>query len=208
MFLSTKKYYMKKKILLSLWFTLLLASIGYLFWQNEFKYSLPTPVPKNYHAIAMGSKIDLSQCCTFDNKPVFFHFFNPDCPCSRFNVPHVSELIKKYGDKINFKIVVLNKQKSFTIEEIQKKFGAEIPVYFDEGIAKKCGVISTPQAVLLDPSHQLYYRGNYNKTRYCTDAESNYAQMAIDSLLKQNNSPSFNALALRAYGCSLPNCTK
>ncbi|OIV40685.1 peroxiredoxin family protein [Flavobacterium johnsoniae] len=199
---------MKKKILLSLWFTLLLASIGFLFWQNEFKYSLPTPIPKNYHTIAMGSKIDLSQCCAFDNKPVFFHFFNPDCPCSRFNVPHVSGLIKKYGDKINFKIVVLNKQKTFSIKEIQEKFGAEIPVYFDEGIAQKCGVISTPQAVLLDPSHNLYYRGNYNKTRYCTDADSNYAQMAIDSLLKQNNAPSFNALALRAYGCSLPKCTK
>jgi hypothetical protein len=120
----------------------------------------------------------------------------------------VSDLIKKYGDRINFKIVVLNKHKTFTIEEIQQKFGARIPVYFDEGIAEKCGVISTPQAVLLDPSHNLYYRGNYNKTRYCTNAASNYAQMAIDSLLKQNNSPSFNALALRAYGCSLPNCTK
>ncbi|MDR6763585.1 thiol-disulfide isomerase/thioredoxin [Flavobacterium sp. 2755] len=199
---------MKKKILLALWFTLLLFSVGYLFWQNEFKYSLPTPIPKNYHAIAMGSKVDLSQCCAFDNKPVFFHFFNPDCPCSRFNVPHVSDLIKKYGDKVNFKIVVLNKKKTFSIEEIQQKFGAAIPVYFDEGIAQKCGVISTPQAVLLDADHNLYYRGNYNKTRYCTDAESNYAQMAIDSLLKQNNSPSFNALALRAYGCSLPNCTK
>ena len=172
---------MKKKILLALWFTLLLFSIGYLFWQNEFKYSLPTPIPKNYHAIAMGSKIDLSQCCAFDNKPVFFHFFNPDCPCSRFNVPHVSDLIKKYGDKVNFKIVVLNKKKTFSIAEIQQKFGAEIPVYFDEGIAQKCGVISTPQAVLLDADHNLYYRGNYNKTRYCTDAESNYAQMAIDS---------------------------
>ena len=199
---------MKKKLLLCVWFALLFASIGFLFWQNEFKYSLPTPIPKNYHDIAMGSKINLSQCYPFDNKPVFFHFFNPDCPCSRFNLPHVSDLIKKYGDRINFKIVVLNKHKTFTIEEIQQKFGARIPVYFDEGIAEKCGVISTPQAVLLDPSHNLYYRGNYNKTRYCTDAESNYAQMAIDSLLKQNNSPSFNALALRAYGCSLPNCTK
>lgn len=199
---------MKKKILLALWFTLLFFSIGFLFWQNEFKYSLPTPIPKNYHAIAMGSKIDLSQCCTLDNKPVFFHFFNPDCPCSRFNVPHVSSLMKKYGDKVNFKIVVLNKKKTFSIKEIQEKFGAEIPVYFDEGIAQKCGVISTPQAVLLDADHNLYYRGNYNKTRYCTDASSNYAQIAIDLLLKQNNSPSFNALALRAYGCSLPNCTK
>jgi len=199
---------MKKKLLLGLWFTFLLLSIGYLFWQNEFKYSLPTPIPKNYHAIAMGSKVELGSCCAFDNKPIFIHFFNPECPCSRFNVPHVSSLIKKYGDQINFKIVVLNKQKNFTIDEIQQKFDAKIPVYFDESIAKNCGVISTPQAVLLDQSHNLYYRGNYNKTRYCTDASSNYAQMAIDSLLRRKDNPSFNALALRAYGCSLPKCTK
>lgn len=199
---------MKKKLLLILWFSLLLLSIGYLFWQNEFKYSLPTPVPQNYKAIAMGSKIELGACCAFDNKPIFIHFFNPDCPCSRFNVPHVSELIKKYGAKVNFKIVVLNKKKSFTIAEIQEKFDAKIPVYFDEAMAEKCGVFSTPQAVLLDSSHNLYYRGNYNKTRYCTDAKSNYAQMAIDSLLSKNQSPSFNAFALKAYGCSLPNCTK
>ncbi|WP_281865602.1 thioredoxin fold domain-containing protein [Flavobacterium sp. GSB-24] len=199
---------MKKKLLLSLWFTLLIFLVGYLFWQNEFKYSLPTPVPQNYHAIAMGSKIELGPCCAFDNKPIFIHFFNPDCPCSRFNVPHVSDLIKKYGDKINFKIVVLNKKRNFTIDEIQKKFDAQIPVYFDEAIAENCGVFSTPQAVLLDPSHKLYYRGNYNKTRYCTDAKSNYAQMAIDSLLSKNHNPSFNAFALRAYGCSLLKCTK
>ncbi|QSB25227.1 thioredoxin fold domain-containing protein [Flavobacterium sp. CLA17] len=199
---------MAKKILLGLWFSLLLFAILVLFWQNEFKYSLPTPIPKNYHDVAVGSQIDLGKCWTTNNKPVFIHFFNPDCPCSRFNVPHVSGLIKKYGDRINFKIVVLNQQKNFTIEEIQKKFDAAIPVYFDSAMASKCGVFSTPQAVIIDPSHHLYYRGNYNKTRYCTNADSNYAQMAIDSLLKQIQSPSFDALALRAYGCSLPKCTK
>lgn len=199
---------MAKKILFGLWFSFLLFAISYLFWQNEFKYSLPTPVPKNYHDIAIGSRVDLGKCWISNNKPVFIHFFNPDCPCSRFNIPHVSGLIKKYGDQINFKIVVLNKQKDFTIEEIQKKFGADIPVYFDLVMAQKCGVFSTPQAVIIDPSHNLYYRGNYNKTRYCTNADSNYAQMAIDSLLQQTKSPSFNALALKAYGCSLPKCTK
>jgi len=198
---------MLKKLLAALWFTLILVAISILFWQNEYKYSLPTPVPQNYHKIALGSKVDL-KCCIADNKPIFIHFFNPDCPCSRFNIPHVTGLIKKYGDRINFKIVVLNKKKNFTIEEIQQKFDAKIPVYFDSGIAKSCGVFSTPQAVLLDDSQNLYYRGNYNKTRYCTNADSNYAQMAIDSLLKENSSPSFDALALRAYGCSLPNCTK
>ncbi|MFQ6599763.1 peroxiredoxin family protein [Flavobacterium sp. C3NV] len=198
---------MLRKLLVGLWMLLLCAAISVLFWQNEFKYSLPTPVPKNYHEIAMGSKIEL-KCCVTDTRPIFLHFFNPDCPCSRFNIPHVSGLIKKYGDQINFKIVVLNKQKDFTIKEIQKKFDAKIPVYFDENIAKNCGVFSTPQAVLLDGSRKLYYRGNYNKTRYCTNADSNYAQMAIDALLKQTKSPSFDALALRAYGCSLPKCTK
>lgn len=198
---------MLKKLLVGLWMLLLCAAISVLFWQNEFKYSLPTPVPKDYHKIDMGSKIDL-KCCVTDSRPIFIHFFNPDCPCSRFNIPHVSGLIKKYGDRINFKIVVLNKEKSFTIDEIQKKFDTKIPVYFDQEIATSCGVFSTPQAVLIDSSRKLYYRGNYNKTRYCTNADSNYAQMAIDSLLKQTKTPSFDALALRAYGCSLPKCTK
>ncbi|OMQ08975.1 peroxiredoxin [[Flexibacter] sp. ATCC 35103] len=198
---------MLRKLLVGLWMLLLCIAISALFWKNEFKYSLPTPIPKNYHEIAMGSKIDL-KCCITDSRPIFIHFFNPDCPCSRFNIPHVSGLIKKYGDRINFKIVVLNKERDFSIEEIQKKFDAKIPVYFDNEIAKICGVFSTPQAVIIDGSRNLYYRGNYNKTRYCTNADSNYAQMAIDSLLKQTKTPSFDALALRAYGCSLPKCTK
>ncbi|KIA99396.1 AhpC/TSA family protein [Flavobacterium sp. JRM] len=199
---------MRKKFLLAVWFTFLFGAILVLFWQNEYQYSLPTPVPKNHHDIAMGSHINLGKQFTTKNKPVFIHFFNPDCPCSRFNVPHVSELIKKYGDKINFNIVVLNKVKNFTVEEIQDKFDSKVPVFFDNDIAEKCGVFSTPQAVLIDASQNLYYRGNYNKTRYCTDANTNYAQMAIDSLLIQNNKPSFDALALKAYGCSLPKCTK
>ena len=199
---------MKRKLLLALWLTFLFAAILALFWNNEFKYTLPTPVPKNHHAVAMGSHIDLEKKVAVNSKPIFIHFFNPDCPCSRFNVPHVSELIKKYGDKIDFNIVVLNKEKNYTIAEIQSKFDADVPVFFDEEIAKKCGVFSTPQAVLVDASQKLYYRGNYNKTRYCTNEDSNYAQMAIESLLNKNTSPSFDALALRSYGCSLPKCTK
>jgi thiol-disulfide isomerase/thioredoxin len=199
---------MKRKLLLGLWLSFLFLAILVLFWQNEYKYSLPTPIPKNHHDVAMGTHIDLGKRVTTKNKPVFIHFFNPDCPCSRFNVPHVSGLIKKYGDKIDFKIVVLNTEKNFTVEEIQNKFDAIIPVFFDEAMAKKCGVFSTPQAVLIDAFQNLYYRGNYNKTRYCTDSDSNYAQMAIDSLLSKNSTPSFDALALRSYGCLLPKCAK
>ena len=78
---------------------------------------------------------------------------------------------------------------------------------FDKSIAVLCGVYSTPQAVLLDTNHKLYYRGNYNKSRYCTDKNSDYARMAIDSLL-HHHEPVNNEYALKAYGCQLPGCTK
>lgn len=199
---------MKRKALLALWLTFLFAAIIALFWNNEFKYSLPTPVPAKHRDVALGTHIDLEKKVRVKDKPIFIHFFNPDCPCSRFNVPHVSELIKNYGDKIDFNIVVLNKENNYTAAEIQSKFDTDIPVIFDTTIAEKCGVYSTPQAVLIDASQKLYYRGNYNKTRYCTNADTNYVQMAIDSLLSQKSNPSFNVLALKSYGCSLPACTK
>jgi hypothetical protein len=81
-------------------------------------------------------------------------------------------------------------------------------VLFDTSLATKCGVYSTPQAVILDAQGLLYYRGNYNKTRYCTDPNTSYANIALDSLLNDHQYPHFNQFALKAYGCTLPECKK
>jgi len=198
---------MRKGVLI-IWLMLLFGGIIALFWYNEWVYALPTPVPKNYKAVRSGETIHLSlSFIPKDSKPVFLHFFNPDCPCSKFNIPHVKSLIKQYGSEVNFAIVVMSKKK-FTAREIQGKFDVSTPVLFDTAIALACGVYSTPQAVLMDASHKLYYRGNYNRSRYCADPKSNYAQMAIEWLLHNNYNLSFNQPALQAYGCQLPNCTK
>lgn len=198
-----------RAVLVAFWLMVLFSGIAYLLWYNEWKYTLPTPVPQNYAVVKTGTAIDLSDCVKYENnKPVFIHFFNPDCACSRFNIPHFNSLVKKYGEQITFSVVVINQKKEFTAEEIQQRFDLEVPVVFDTAMAALCGVYSTPQAVILDRAHMLYYRGNYNKTRYCTEKSSMYAQMAIDSLLNNNQNPVFSALALQAYGCSLPMCTK
>nr|WP_294938264.1 redoxin domain-containing protein [uncultured Flavobacterium sp.] len=197
------------KIVLTVWLAILFAAIFFLFWHNEYKYSLPTPIPLDYHKVNIGEHINLKgKLSETKNKPLFIHFFNPNCPCSRFNVPQIESLVKKYGDKISFAIVVLSKDRSYTEEDIQDKFDLTLPVLFDQSIATSCGVFSTPQAVILDKNHNLYYRGNYNKNRYCTDTESNFAQIALDSLLNNSQRPAFDSLALKAYGCSLPNCEK
>ncbi len=113
-------------------------------------------------------------------------------------------LVKQYEGRIDLRIVVMSK-KPFTEQEIQQKFGIGVPVIFDQQVATKCGVYSTPQAVVLDAHQRLFYRGNYNRSRYCTDERTNYARLAIDGALQQKNIK-FDRYALTSYGCSLPDC--
>lgn len=191
-----------------IWLTAIFSGIAGIFWYTDWKYSLPTPLPQNYHPINTGAYVSLKgKLPVSPGKPLFIHFFNPDCPCSRFNIPYFKALVQQHGDKVSFAIVVLN-NKNYTAAEIRSKFDLNVPVSFDSSIATACGVYSTPQAVLLDANQRLYYRGNYNKSRYCTDNSTNYAQMAIDSLFNNNNHPMFDTYALKAYGCQLPVCTQ
>jgi hypothetical protein len=188
--------------------SLLFVGIVVLFWRNEWVYSLPTPVPENYKTVNTGSTIEFAGKFNPGNdRPLFLHFFNPDCPCSRFNIAHFKSLVRQYGNEVDFRIVVMNNS-DYTAREIQEKFDIKIPVSFDSTIAVSCGVYSTPQAVIISADHKLYYRGNYNKSRYCTDKKSNYAQIALEGLLHRNSTMVFDRFALTAYGCQLPKCTK
>ncbi len=196
-----------KKLFAGLWLFVLMLIVGSFFWFNQLVYSLPTPVPVGYKSVPAGSKIDLQIPLKFETgKPLFLHFFNPDCPCSRFNIREFKSLVQDHEDDLNF-IVVMMSDKAYTPEEIQKRFDISVPVIKDTDIAKSCGVYSTPQAVILEPGNKLYFRGNYNKTRYCTDEETRYAKMAVNNLLL-NNENKLEPLAFKAYGCSAPNCTK
>ncbi|NRF41222.1 thioredoxin fold domain-containing protein [Pedobacter foliorum] len=194
-----------KKAFVFFWLIFLFSGIGYLFWYNDIIYQLPTPVPKDYKSVETGSLIVNKALNNNHSKPIFLHFFNPECPCSRFNMKHFKSLVKEYGDLINFKVVVLS-PKSFTSEDIQNKFDLQIPILFDNTLASACGVYSTPQAVLLDQTQHLYYRGNYNTTRYCTDEKTSFAKIALSGLLKKQTNLVFSEAALKSYGCTLPDC--
>jgi thiol-disulfide isomerase/thioredoxin len=198
---------MKKSIVFT-WLAFLLSGIIALFWYNEWIYSLPTPVPVNYHAVNQGQHIDLPfKLKTDTNKPVLLHFFNPACPCSRFNMPHFKSLVSQYGSSVSFAIVVMSNKK-YTEKDIQQKFDLDIPVLSDTSLAASCGVYSTPQAVIIDANRRLFYRGNYNTSRYCTDKKSEFARIALDELLHGDLNVTFDSLAVKAYGCELPVCTK
>ncbi|HEV2482621.1 MAG TPA: hypothetical protein VGS79_23310 [Puia sp.] len=48
----------------------------------------------------------------------------------------------------------------------------------------------------------------YNRSRYCTDERTSFARQALDGLQQGNYSLIFSPLALKAYGCQLPECTR
>jgi peroxiredoxin len=209
---------MKLKLLLAIFsIAAIFMAIGSLFWFQELQYQLPTPVPASYQAVLAGQKINVvylsasmateaASAQTEANKPVVLHFFNPDCPCSRFNLDHFRQLIDRYKDHFTFYAVLQVEHSEGAIEEFKKKYDLPVAVIVDmDGkLAQACGVYSTPQAVVMDAKQQLYYRGNYNRARYCTDPASNFAQMALDSLLANRPAPVFQEIATQAYGCELP----
>ncbi|MGV3558781.1 MAG: redoxin domain-containing protein [Larkinella arboricola] len=197
---------MIRKSLVMMWLLVLLSAVIALFWYNDWLYQLPTPVPENYKPVKTGTVIALQDRLELPaNKPVLLHFFNPDCPCSRFNKPHFKALVRQFGQQVAFVVVVMS-TKTYSVQQIQEKIGLPLPVLFDPSVAALCGVYSTPQAALLDAKHRLFYRGNYNRSRYCTDEKTSYAKIALTELLHNKARVNLDSLALTSYGCRVSYC--
>lgn len=198
---------MLKKTILIFCLSIISFLIGAIFWRQEVQYQMPTPVPSDYSPIAIGEKVNLGEeFSSSENKPVLIHFFNPDCPCSKFNMNHFNELLSKYKDKMDFYVAVKSDEEDIDIKKIKDKFSSDVKIIndWDNTIANNCGVYATPQAVVINNDRKLYYRGNYNKSRYCTSKESNYVDISIEALLNNKNIPAFDELAFIPYGCEIP----
>jgi hypothetical protein len=195
---------MKKVAVIGILSGIFLAIVG-IFWFQEMQYLMPTPVPAGYRVVQPEAVIhyDTALLQQQHAKPKLLHFFNPECPCSRFNLKHFQTLNKKYGREIDFYVVVDSEEK---IERAKELISSDVTTVVDRDrkLAQVCGVYSTPQAAIIQTSNRLYFRGNYNRSRYCTNKESNFVQMALDSLLAKKEPPVFIELATNSYGCSVP----
>lgn len=179
--------------------------MGFLFWKQEMQYLLPTPVPDHHQPKFVAEHISLPTAFNIENTgPVYFHFFNPDCPCSRFNLKHFRSLTNQFHSSLKIYAVIPAYAEVERAREMIDDSRIVIIQDTDDQLAHACGVYSTPQAVVLDASQKLFYRGNYNKTRYCTLKESNYAEIALSALVNGETPPVFNAFATQSYGCQLP----
>jgi len=190
---------------------LLLASIGFALWQADGRYSLPTPRPAalvqpESIAPAMLERLRAAAGASSSTEPLLVNFTNADCPCSRFNREHVLALSKEFGARVaQLALFELPEAAELPQPAHNEELGMNALAENDGSIARALGIYSTPQAVLIDSRGKVFYRGNYNQSRYCTREESDYVRIAIAALLAGRSCPSMPAEALRAYGCELPN---
>lgn len=180
---------------------LILSQIIYMFWREEYRYSLPTPVPVQFTTVPINSCVPLPQIAqSVPRSGYLLHFFNPECPCSRFNLKHFKGLYKSYHKEVDFAVVIPD---SADLLKAQRLLDLPVRILQDHAgsLAQAYGVFSTPQAVIIHPAGSLYYRGNYNKARFCSQASTNFAQLSLDMLLQDKAAPKWGPLSDIAYGC-------
>ena len=181
--------------------------IGLIFWKQEYKFTLPTPRPENYVEVLQGDSVNIQYASA---KPSYFHFYNYDCPCSRFNIKEFESLVYKYKDDVKFYAVIETEDiSSDDVDEFLEKYDLGIEVIKDNDgkLATALGVYSTPQAVLVK-DQKVYYKGNYNKARFCLSKNTKFAAQALEAMVKGEKVPDFPIVAEIAYGCELPTNTK
>ncbi len=190
----------------------LLVLVGWVFWEQDVRYMLSTPRPEGLVQPPVGAALPVDTWLaraglSANGRPVHLHVFNPDCPCSRFNADHVRALVQTYGDRVQFVGLV---QASRDPEEAKDAMDAAaafhlgMPLWLDEGgaMAHAAGVYATPQAVLVGADGALVYRGNYNESRYHVDPRTEFARLALESLVGRRGT--FADPETPAYGCALP----
>jgi AhpC/TSA family len=198
---------MKKRIVLFA-FSMLLAvtAIGWIFWEQEAKYFLPTPIPGNFKDVEMGQYVALEKFGIPAGKFTMLHFYNPDCPCSRFNMMEFERISKKYKEQTDVYVIIQSTDER-AAKRFSNKYDLDLPIILDKNgsISDLCGIYSTPQSVLLDKGSNIYFKGNYNVARYCSRKETSFADLAMGHLLKGEELPLWILTELTLpYGCSLP----
>ena len=186
----------------------LLAVIGCSFWVTDWQYSRPTPRPEGLVQTPVGSWPALPAeiaALRRQNRPLAINFANAQCPCTEFNLDHLRKLQSKFKGLVDFVIVLESHADAEGASSEFRSLHLDMPVVYDRRgeVSAALGVYGTPQAAILDTRGRLYFRGNYNRSRYCTGESSEYVRLSLIELAADRAAPAFPPEAAITYGCPL-----
>lgn len=191
-----------RKIATVCWVGLCLAGVGVVFWIEDWRYALPTTKPTDYTSALVGVVTELPPELAAHaprGRPALLHFFNPECPCSRFNYEHVRRLACQFDGSLS---LVLVAESADRLDAPPPGFDAPTVHDSDGRLADTFGVYATPMAVVLDAQQRLVYVGNYSSGRFCVDPAREYVRLTLEAL-ERGEACSVDLLP-PVYGCPLP----
>lgn len=190
--------------------SLVCGVIAWVFWRQDLQYARATPRPAGWHRPAVGAAVELPPAverlrASHPGRPILLHFFNPSCPCSRFNVDHVRTLASRFAADVTV-VAVLAEGEPATMRAAYQTLQLDVPAYVDADcrLADALGVYATPQAAILDAAGRLYFVGNYNRSRFCRERDTEFARIALEAAVAGARPPAVGPAAAVAYGCPLP----
>ena len=145
-------------------------------------------------------------------KPIsLVHFWNPDCPCSRFNEVHVKKIMSDYADKnIQFTIVVSGNNDEMREQRkllAQKVFTGKAVKDIRSDWPMGKGPVSSPAVGVINSDGELVYFGPYSLGARCAPDQGQFVEKTLDRLNKQK-ALSKKQLNTLAVGCFCPWRTK
>ena len=136
------------------------------------------------------------------------HFWNPDCPCNRFNEVHVKKIISAYADKnVKFTVVVSGSNKE---ERHQRQVLAK--QVFSHSAVKEIrsdwpmnqGPPSSPAVGVVNSDGELIYFGPYSLGARCAPDKGKFVENVLDGLYARKKSADKKQLNTLAVGCFCP----
>lgn len=128
---------------------------------------------------------------------VLLHFWDPGCPCSRFNNDHVRQLLAAPGSA-DVQLMVLTSAGA-AAAQVQTVFGPTVvPVPPDQWQAIATAVPASPAAAVFDGSGRLAYLGPYSEGAACLAGNGDFVEQTL-SRLRAGDTPT--QLNMTAFGC-------
>ncbi|GAA0792182.1 hypothetical protein SAMN04487964_11248 [Marinobacterium sediminicola] len=105
------------------------------------------------------------------------HFFDNTCPCTRFNTPHVRQLMSRYAtSEVHFRILVPDNSQQ---TDARAQFpGAEVRVASAANYPP-----ASPAALIMTSQHGAQYLGPWSPGAVCSTKSGDYVAQVLDQLL-------------------------
>ncbi len=162
------------------------------FWHWSIRYAIPVEPPKGQEA---ASRIpDRLKGMLSSARPTVFFAWNPDCPCTAADEPHVRDLMKRWPE-LGWVVVAPEAEQD---REARKR---GLKGRFAAGAAGDLGLWAAPAALIADPDGRVLYRGGINAFRFCTREDGQLVRLVLEDL-EAGRPPRLDSGPF--YGCPIP----